>query len=71
MKKLFLHTCICAFCLAITTSCSKSVKTPSANTTTAAKTTSTGATTTAENQDQDNQTCGGGQSTSSGSQTGY
>lgn len=70
MKKLFLYSCMGAFCFTITTSCSKSVKTPSASTTTAAKTTPTGATTTTENQDPNNDDCGD-QSTSSGSQTGY
>ncbi|HEX8277206.1 MAG TPA: hypothetical protein VF540_00870 [Segetibacter sp.] len=79
MKKLIFRSCICAFCLTVATSCSKSVKTPSARPTTAAKTTSTGTattstgtatTTTTENQDQNSHTCGS-QSTSSGGQTGY
>ena len=72
MKKLILHSCICAFCFTIATSCSKSVKAPSGRSTTAAKTTSTGTATTpaTENQDENKGTCGS-QSTSSGGQTGY
>lgn len=74
MKKLILHSCICAFCFTIATSCSKSVKAPSARFTTAPKTTSTGTATTTtpatENQNQYDHTCGS-QPTSSSGQTGY
>ncbi len=70
MKKTIYHSCICALCFTIASSCSKDVKVPSARTTTAGKTTSTGATTTTQNQDQNSNTCGGN-STSSGSETGY
>lgn len=65
MKKFILHSCLCAFCFTIATSCSKDVKTPASRTPIAAKPTSTGdkttsaeTTTTTQNEEQDGGECG-------------